>query len=303
MHPTAHPLHGLVTATHTPFHTDGSLRLDIVEAQASHLARNGVGTVFIGGSTGESASLTLQERLALAERWFEVTRGSTLRVVVHVGANCLEDSRTLAAQAARLGATAISALAPSYFKPRSVDVLVDSCAHIASAAPDTPFYYYDIPALTGVNLNSAEFLAKAAQRIPSLAGLKYTNPDLMTYQYCLRSGYDVPFGIDEHLLGALALGAKGTVGSGFNFAAPVYHRLLRAFESGHLDQARIEQFRGVQLIHCLAQRGYMASAKALMAMLGVEVGPPRLPNPQLSAAEVHALRRDLDALGFFDWIA
>lgn len=303
MHPTAHPLHGLVTATHTPFQADGSLRLDIVEAQASHLARNGVGTVFIGGSTGESASLSLQERLALAERWFEVTRGSTLRIVVHVGANCLEDSRTLAAQAAHLGATAISALAPSYFKPRSVDVLVDSCAHIASAAPDTPFYYYDIPALTGVNLNAAEFLAKAASRIPNLAGLKYTNPDLMTYQYCLRSGYDVPFGIDEHLLGALALGAKGAVGSGFNFAAPVYHRLLRAFESGHLDQARTEQFRGVQLIHCLAQRGYMASAKALMAMLGVEVGPPRLPNPQLSAAEVHALRRDLDALGFFDWIA
>jgi N-acetylneuraminate lyase len=91
MQPT-HPLHGLVAATHTPFHADGSLNLGIVEQQAAHMLKNRVGTVFIGGSTGESSSLSVDERLALAQRWSEVTNGTTLRVVVHVGSNAITDA-------------------------------------------------------------------------------------------------------------------------------------------------------------------------------------------------------------------
>src|SRR5688572_18547810 len=136
------PLHGLVAATHTPFKGDGSLNLAAIEKQAEHMLRSGIKTVFIGGSTGESSSLSVDERRALAQRWSEVARGTELRFVVHVGSNCLADSRVLAREAQPLGAIAISALAPSYFKPRSVDVLVDCCAEIAEAAPETPFYFY-----------------------------------------------------------------------------------------------------------------------------------------------------------------
>lgn len=300
-----HPLHGLVAATHTPFHADGSLNLSVVEKQAVHLAAGGVGFVFIGGSTGESSSLTVQERLDLAERWFAVTRGSELQVVVHVGANCLADARSLAAQAERLGAVAISALAPSYFKPRSLDVLIQCCADIAAAAPHTPFYYYDIPALTGVSFSMPEFLEKAPVHVPTLAGLKFTNPDLMAYQLSLRAGdgaWDLPFGVDEHMLGALAMGAKGAVGSGFNFAAPIYQRLLDAFARGDMEAARQEQFRGVQLIQLFVRYGYMGAAKAAMTMLGVDVGPARLPNTSLDATQQARLRADLESMGYFDWI-
>src|SRR5688572_32020682 len=163
-------LHGLIAATHTPFHPDGSLNLAVVETQAAHLLRNGVKTVFIGGTTGESSSLTVEERLALAKRWSEVARGTEIKVIVHVGGNCIADARALAAQAQQLGATAISALSPSYFKPRSLQTLIACCADIASAAPDIPFYYYDIPSLTGVSFPMAEFLCGGRDRIPNLAG-------------------------------------------------------------------------------------------------------------------------------------
>src|SRR5439155_25372617 len=98
-------------------------------------------------------SLTVQERLALAQRWSEVVRGTNLRLVVHVGSNCLADSRALAQQAQTLGATAIAALAPSYFKPQSLDALAACCAVAAGAAPSLPFYFYDIPVLTNVRLS------------------------------------------------------------------------------------------------------------------------------------------------------
>ncbi len=300
-----YPLHGLVPATHTPFHDDGSLNLAIVEKQAAHLLTNAVRFAFIGGTTGESCSLRLDERRALTQRWAEVARGTALQVVVHVGSNCLPDARLLAQQAQELGAVAISALAPNYFKPRSLDALIACCADIAAAAPETPFYFYDIPVLTGVVFSMPEFLDQAHERIPTLAGLKFTNPDLMSYQFCLRANggaWDVPFGVDEHLLGALAMGARGAVGSGFNFAAPIYQRLLKAFAAGDLAAAREEQFRGARLVRLLASYGYMGAAKAVMKMLGVDVGPPRLPNASLSAEQQMRLHAALDDAGFFEWI-
>jgi len=296
---------GLVATTHSPFHADGSLNLPAVERQAAHLLASGVETAFICGSTGESHSLRVEERLALAERWMSAARGTTLRVVVHVGSNCLADARALAAQAQHLGAAAIAALAPSYFKPRSLEALVACCADIATAAPGLPFYFYDIPVMTGVQFSMPDFLAIAADRVPTLAGIKFTNSDLMSYQRCLRAGdgrFDIPWGVDEYLLAALAMGATGAVGSSYNFAAPIYRRLITAFGRGDMETARTEQFRSVRLITLLAGYGYMAAAKAAMGFLGVEVGPARLPNVNLGAEEAQRLRNDLDEIGFFGWL-
>lgn len=306
MPPPAQPLlAGIIAATHTPFHADGSLNLRCIEKQAIHMLANGVNTVFIGGTTGESHSLSLDERQQLATRWIEVARCTDLRVVVHVGSNSLGDARTLAAHAESIGALAIAAQSPSYFKPGDVKTLVACCEAVAAAASATPFYFYDIPGFTNVNLSTSEFLTRAKDRIPTLAGLKFSNPDLMAYQLLLHAEggpWDVPWGTDEALLAALAVGAPGAVGSTYNFAAPIYHRLWAAFEHGNLAAAREEQWRSVQLVRLLAQFGFTGASKALMAMLGVEVGPARLPLTTPNADQVQRLRSELEALGFFDWI-
>ncbi len=293
--------HGLVAATHTPFAADGSLHLAVVEKQAAHLLANHVTTAFIGGSTGESHSLTLDERLRLAARWCEVARATDLKVIVHVGSNCLADARTLALQARQLGAAAIAALAPCYFKPSTLDTLTACCAHIAEAAPETPFYFYDIPALTGVHLPMTDFLRQAGDRIRNLAGIKFTNVDFMAYQLCRAvdgGRYEILWGVDEMLLSALACGAQGAVGSTYNFAAPLYHRLIDAFRGGDLVTAQQEQMRSIQLIRTLAKYGYLAGAKAMMTMLGVPVGQPRLPNVSLTRDQFDDLHRELEALAF-----
>jgi len=297
-------LTGLVAAAHTPFAADGALNLSVVEKQAAHFLKNKVTIAFIGGSTGESHSLSLDERRRLAQRWLEVARGTKLEVIVHVGSNCLTDAKELAAHAQTLGARAISALAPSYFKPCTVAGLIDCCALVASAAPALPFYFYDIPGLTGVRISMPEFLALGRKKIPRLAGVKWTNPDLYSYQLCqnVPGDFDLPWGNDEYLLAALALGATGAVGSTYCFAAPVYHRLLNAFATGDLATARKEQFRSCQMVQTLAGFGYLGAAKAVMQMLGVNVGPARLPNTRLTAAQVKQLQAGLDALGFFDWV-
>lgn len=294
------PLRELVAATHTPFHDDGTIHLGVIERLAEHLQKNGVNAVFINGTTGESHSLTVDERLALAERWSQVVRGTSIRLIVHVGGNCLSDARTLASQAQALGASAISAHAPAYFKPDSVEMLTVCCGHVADAAPDTPFYFYDIPSLTGVNAPYPRFLDLAAERMANFAGVKFTNPDLIAYQRALAwqgGRADLPWGNDETLLAAMALGASGAVGSTYNVAAPLYRRLIAAFERGDIASARAEQHRSVRLVDTLASFGFMASCRAMLEMQGVPIGPPRLPHRRLNVEPAGRLREALEALG------
>ena len=296
---------GLCTATHTPFHPDGSLNLAVVERQAAFLRSHGITSVFIGGTTGESSSLTAAERAELNDRWAVVGPAAGIDVVVHVGANCLTEAAQLAAHAEKNQAKAVSMIAPSYFKPRTLNDLVASCAMVAKAAPNTPFYYYDIPAMTGIaGFPVDDFLRAAAPRIPNLAGVKYSNPDLGAYLLGKRldgGKYDLPWGIDEYFLAALTMGAQGGVGSTYNFVPGPLQRMMAAFPQGDLATCQLEQDRMMQVIRIVARRGYMGCAKALMTHLGVAVGPARLPNGNPDAAGVKAMLGELDAIGYFSW--
>ena len=297
-------LHELVAAAHTPFRADGSLAADVVASQAAFLAANGIRTVFITGSTGESHSLTCGERLELHDAWADASDACGLDVIAHVGSNCLEDAKFLARSAGELGFKAISALAPSYFKPADLPALVDCCAAIAGEAPGTPFYYYDIPALTGFALPMEEFLGAAAVRISTLAGIKFTNADLASYRRSLDAAgedFDLPWGVDEMLLAALATGARGGVGSTYNWAPRLYRELVAAFQAGHVEEARRLQSVAIAMIDAIAATGFLGTAKALMGRLGVPVGPARLPLGNPGKRQVDALMARLDALGFAQW--
>lgn len=296
---------GLCTATHTPFHPDGSLNLAVVEPQAAFLRANGITSVFIGGTTGESSSLTAAERAALNDRWADIGPAHGIDVIVHVGANCLTEAAQLAAHAERNGAKAVSMIAPSYFKPRTLADLVACCAMVAQAAPRTPFYYYDIPGMTGIGgFPVDEFLKAAAPVIPNLAGVKYSNPDLeaMRRAQALEGGrFDLPYGIDERFLSALRAGATAGVGSTYNFNPGPLQRVIAAHGKGEDVQAEAEQAKVQPVVDILAKRGYMGAAKALMGYLGVPLGPARLPNGNPTKAEFATMVAELDSLGFFTW--
>jgi len=298
-------LTGLVAASHSPFHQDGSLNLDVISAQAEGLLSNDVTCAFVCGTTGESTSLTLNERLAITQRWAEVTRKSSLDVIAHVGANCLQDAIDLAAAAGKAGVQGCAALAPSYFKPATIEDLTEFLIPIAAAAPEIPFYFYDIPTMTNVTLPMVRFLEYAGPRIPNLAGLKYTNGDAIQMQECLRlqeGRFEILHGFDETLLSGLALGARGAVGSSYNFAAPIYHRVIAAFERGDFETARREQAESVRLIRLLCRFGYLSAAKVVMELLGVPVGPSRSPLRPLNHDERASLESALHAENFWEQI-
>lgn len=295
-------LHGLIAAPYTAFQKDGSLNLAFIEKQAEALIANGVMGAFVCGTTGEGVSLTSAERMQVAERWQQVA-GDKLRVIVHVGHTCLTEARALAAHAQKINAAGVSNCAPFFFKPANLTDLAAFCAEVAAVAPELPYYYYHIPSMTGVSLPAAGFLRAASPLIPNLAGVKFTYENLMDYAECVRledGRFDAVFGRDEILVAGMSMGAKGAIGSTYNFAAPIYHRIIAAFDRGDLIAAQVEQARANAMIDVLIRYGGLTAGKAIMRLIGLDCGPVRLPLSDLSPAQQEALRRDLEGVGFFD---
>ena len=139
---------GLIDAPFTPFHENGDVNLEPIEAYAKMLQKNGLKGVFINGSSGEGYMLTTEERMRLAERWVSVAPEG-FKVIVHVGSCCLRESVRLAEHAQHIGAWGIGSMAPPFPKIGRVEELVEYCETIANAAPQLPFYYYHIQQLCG----------------------------------------------------------------------------------------------------------------------------------------------------------
>ncbi len=298
-------LGGLVAAVFTPMDEGGEIAFERIAGYAALLAANGLAGVFVAGTTGEGMSLSIEERKRLAEAWVEAAP-PPLRVIVHVGHTCLGECRALAAHAAECGARGIGALAPFFYRPAAVEDLVDWCAAIAAAAPRLPFYYYHMPAMSGVELPMVEFLSQAAARIPNLAGMKYTDEDLEEFCACRRLGdgrFDVLFGRDQMLLSAVRKGAGGAIGSTYNFAAPLYHAILRAHQEGDGARGEALQAEACAMIEACQAAGTaeLPALKAAMNILGVPCGPVRPPLRNLTAEECDRLRAALYALGMEQW--
>ena len=267
---------GLVVAANTPFQSDLELDLERIPSLTDYLVGQKLAGLFVCGSTGECSGMTAPERKAAAGAFIKAAAGR-IPVIVHVGSDGVRESQELAAHA----------------ESGSVAELVDAMAQISEAAPKLPFYFYHIPALTGVNFPVLDFLKAAEKRIPMLAGVKFTYENLMDFQLSLNydpERFQLLFGRDEILLAGLALGAEGGVGSTYNYAAPLYHRMIAAFRQGDMETARKLQLLSQKLVLLLMRFGGSAG-KQIMELIGQPVGPVRPPtrntfetNAELAAA-------------------
>ncbi|MDR6782177.1 N-acetylneuraminate lyase [Pedobacter africanus] len=293
---------GLIAATFAAYREDGTINLALIPSIVDKMVNDGLSGVFICGTNGEGPNLTIEERMAIAEAYVKAADKRIL-VLVHVGHSSIAECRKLAAHAEQIGADAISSVAAFYFKPSSVANLVKSMAQIASAAPNTPFYYYSIPALTGVGMDMISFLKEAEVLIPNLAGIKYTAATLHEYQACLnyRNGkFDILFGYDEMLLPALAVGAKGAIGSTYTFAAPLYLKVMKLYEEGLNAEAAATQLHAVNMVRELVKYPPIPAQRAIMEMEGFNLGKCRLPLEPLSAKESSDFKNALQELDFFN---
>lgn len=292
---------GLMAAVFTPFDQNGHVNFSVIPEYIGKLISDGVKGIFICGSNGEGANMTLEERMLVAEAFVREANKRIL-VFVHVGHSCIADAQRLVVHAKNIGADAVSAVACFYFKPASIPTLVNCMSDIAGAAPDMPFYYYHIPHLMGVDFNMLQFLQLAEKNIPNLAGIKYTSSKLHEYQACIaykQGKFDLLFGMDEMLLPAMSVGALGAIGSTYTFAAPLYIKVMEAFKNGEHELANELQRDLVNIIRIFSKYPMVANQKAIMKMQGLDLGPCRLPLQNLSSEDYDLLQKGLKGTGIF----
>ena len=295
---------GLIVAPFTPFDKQGELDLSPIAAYGKLLQNNGLIGVFINGSSGEGYMLTVEERMKLAEKWVS-TVPEGFQVIVHVGATCIKDSYKLAQHAQEIGASGIGAMASPFPKAGRVEELVKYCEEIACGAPDLPFYFYHIPVLNGVYLPMLPFLKAAEDRIPNLAGIKYTYENLYEYNQCMlyKDGkFDMLHGQDESILNGLIMGgAQGGISGTGSYIGNVLVGIIDEYNKGNIEKARELQNYAQDVINVIAKyRGNIVCGKRIMKFLGLDLGINRTPFQNITDEEEAIIRKELEAIDFFN---
>ncbi|XP_014638855.1 PREDICTED: N-acetylneuraminate lyase isoform X5 [Ceratotherium simum simum] len=259
-------LQGLVAATITPMTEHGEINFSVIGQYVDYLVEEqGVKNVFVNGTTGEGLSLSVSERRRVAEEWVTKGRNKLDQVVIHVGALSLKESQELAQHAAEIGADGIAVIAPFFLKPWNKDVLINFLKEVAAAAPALPFYYYHIPAVTGIKIRAEEVLDGIQEKIPTFQGLKFSDTDLLDFGQCVDQNRQRQF----------------------------------AFLFG-VDEFCIQRF-----INFVVKLGFgVSQTKAIMTLVsGIPMGPPRLPLQKASREftdNAEAKLKSLDFLSFND---
>ncbi len=295
-------IQGLIAAPFTPMKPDGAINPDVIPAYAKKLKTDGVKGVFICGTTGEGMLMTNEERKEITVKWMP-EQTDDFKVIVHVGTTSAKQSKELASHAQKVGAYAVGCMGPIFLKPTRVEELVGFFIELASGSPDLPFYYYHIPSVTGIDLSVSGFLKTASSQIPNLAGIKFTHNNFMDMQQCITMDdgkWDILHGYDELLLAGLAFGAKGAVGSTYNFMASVYNGIINDFEAGKIKEAREKQLLSVKIIEILQRyNGALVAGKNIMKMIGIDCGGCRFPLNNLTNNMHEKLQNELKEAGFF----
>ena len=186
----------------------------------------------------------------------------------------------MARHAAESNASGIAALSPHYIQPASEGDLLECLIRIADAGTSTPFYYYHIPSLTHMPLNMLSFLENSVERIPTMAGIKYTHEDLVEFAACLDAFGDrleLLFGRDELLLHGLMVGARGAVGSMYNLKPELFQALIDAYDSQDLEKAHALSLESQAFIQTMIDYGVYAGGKSFLTSKGIDCGSVRLP--------------------------
>jgi N-acetylneuraminate lyase len=295
----------ILNAVFKPMHDDGAVNYNLIPDLFQHCINTGAKGVFLNGTTGECMSLSVQERQQLVETWIECRRQINrpdFKIFVHVGSCNLYETAQMAEHAQTQGVDGIAMVATFYFRPKTLEDLIDQCEYVAAAASDTPFYYYNIPTLTGVDFPLIDFLEMATKRISNFAGLKNSFTDIVDYQHCIhfaKENYSLYWGTDETFMMLYTAGNRHYVGSTYNYMSELYHKMLQAHHAGDLEGVIKLEGEADSIYKIILQYNGISAGKEIMRFIGIDCGPVRRPLKVFTKSEKETLLRKLKETTFF----
>jgi 4-hydroxy-tetrahydrodipicolinate synthase len=283
----------VLTAIVTPFKGDGSVNFDRFRELAQHLVENGSDGVVVAGSTGESPTLTDDERLELFRVAVEALEGRGT-VVAGTGTYSTAHSVHLTREAHELGVDGLLVVTPYYNKPPPRGIV----AHFRAVAEvsDRPVIVYNIPGRVVINIEP-ETIAELAQ-IPTVRAVKQANDDLdQARRIVSETGLDLYAGDDNLIFPFLELGGIGGICVHTHVAGPQVKAMVRAFRDGDTDTARRLDQELAPTYDLLKVQTNPIAIKAALNLLGHDVGGLRLPLVEANDTEIARVRDCLERLG------
>jgi 4-hydroxy-tetrahydrodipicolinate synthase len=284
----------VLTAMVTPFNGDGAVNIESFKRLCAHLVDNGSDGLVVAGTTGESPTLSDEERLELFAATVE-TVGDRASIVAGTGTYSTAHSVHLTREADAIGVDGFLVVTPYYNKPPVRGIV----AHFEAIAAETdkPIVAYNIPQRVVLNLEP-EALAQLAE-IPNVQYVKQATTDLDQARRIVEEiGLTLYAGNDDLLLPFLELGGKGGVFVFTHVVGPQVKELIARFNDGDREGAEAierEQLRPV--VEALAVTTNPIPVKAALNMLGHEVGGLRLPLLEATEDEKAAVRAGLERAG------
>jgi 4-hydroxy-tetrahydrodipicolinate synthase len=278
----------------TPFRDDLSLDLDEAQRLARWLVDHGSDGLVVSGSTGESPTLTHDEKIALF-RAVKDAVGTNATVIAGTGTYSTADSIDLTREAEKAGVDGVLVVTPYYNRPPQRGLL----EHFKAVADSSelPVMIYDIPVRTTLKIEVPVLLELAAH--PNIVAVKDATNDLGAAAKLMAdapSGFELYSGNDDQTLSYQPLGAAGVISVMSHVMGPRIREQFVAFEAGDVAKAREIQFE-VSRVHAALCTNNPIPIKAAVNMLGLKAGRPRPPLVVATAEEEDRVRRALEAVG------
>ncbi len=282
----------VLTAIVTPFRADGSVDYDRFRELAQHLVDHGSDGLVVTGTTGETPTLTDDERLELYAAALDAV-GERATVIAGTGTNATAHSVHLTARAHELGVHGFLVVTPYYNKPPPRGI-VEHFRAIADVT-DRPIVIYNIPGRVVINLEPATISELAG--IPTVRAVKQAYDDLDQARHIVELGLDLYAGDDNLLFPFLRLGGTGGVCVHTHVVGPQVKQMVRAYKDGDEAGARRIDDELEPAYELLKVAPNPIAIKAALNLLGFEVGGLRLPLVPATADEVARVRDCLERAG------
>ena len=282
----------------TPFCADGTVNYEEYGRLTAYVSGNGVGGLFIGGTSGEFVNLTVEEREGLLKA-AKKSAASGTRLLFNTTAMNLQDMERLCAAARREGADAVSITAP-YYHPYDAAALVAYFQRACALAGELPVYLYNMVSMTH-NPITPDILKAVKDTCPNLRGVKDSSMDFMVileYQALLEDpDFEIITGNDAQMLTNLQAGGAGALVASARVFPALCAGVLTDFEAGELSAARARQTTILHLRDLFRSVMPIMAHKRALDLQGFHMGPARFPFRDLTAGENTQVERRLRALG------
>ncbi len=288
-------IRGSIVAMITPFHEDGSVNFEVLEELLERQIAAGTDGILTLGTTGEYPTMSHEEDAAVVAKTIEVVNGR-VPVMVGSGSNCTATQIEKSIQYQDMGADALLLIAPYYNKANPEGMY----RHFAETADKVhiPCILYNVPGRTGCSI-PVSVVERLAQH-PNIVGIKEASGDMsyaMKIAHCVGLDFAIYSGNDDVTLPLLSIGGSGVISVFANVMPEACHRIVMDYLTGNHERALETHLRYLKLMNDLFLEVNPIPVKAAMNMMGLNVGPMRLPLCEMSEGNAAILRATLREAG------